>query len=81
MNDCVDFERHHIRVNHFQKIIFMDVIDKTQIDQILPFVRRSQSVHNNNVVNAFLVEFPDESAADKPRASCNDNHLPCSFLF
>ncbi len=75
MDDRVDVERHHIGIDHFQKIIFVNIIDEAKINQIFPFIARSQTVNDDNVINAFLVEFPDKSAADKSGATCNDNHL------
>jgi hypothetical protein len=57
------------------------VINEAKIDQIFPFIRFSQTVNDQYIINAFLIQFPDKSAADESGATCNDNHLRCSFAF
>jgi hypothetical protein len=58
----------------------MHVINEAKIDQIFPFIRFSQTVNDQYIINAFLIELPDKSAADKSGATCDDNHLFNSFI-
>jgi hypothetical protein len=81
MNYRFNVKVERIVVNKLAEIIFMDVIDEPEIDEIFPFVIRSQLIDYDNVVDAFLIKLPDKSAADKSGASCYDNHLLCSLCF
>ena len=75
MDDAVDLVMQAVVFQHLAESVAVQIIGETAVDQIVPFLARSQIVHHDDVVDAHLVQFPDHRAADESGAACHDIHV------
>ena len=74
MDDRPGLEGNLIRIDHLEKIILVDVFGEAPVDEILPFVRCPQVIDDDDIVDSFLVQFPDKGTADESGSAGDDNH-------
>ena len=66
-------QRGIVRFHAFQQVIRLDVIVKPQRREVAPLFIRSQVIGDEHILDAALVEVPDQRAADEPGAAGDED--------
>lgn len=59
MKDRVRGEVNNVFGHHFEEFVFIQVVGKTQVDEVLPPLVVSQPVNNEDIIDASFIQSRD----------------------